>query len=176
MKGVVIGHSWVARLKGFDLLPSEFRYLGFGGATFPTLTQKVERLTPDPAVGVVFVFAGSNDVDHVGSTAEVNKIFDACKEFDGVVKVAFPNSRVIYAQIEDRYHFNHCENPSALREAFKRKSNKFNKWLNKVIAKDHIFVLKGANGFSNPQLYARDGVHLNFDGNMRLARKIAAFV
>ena len=172
----MIGHSWVARLKGFDLLPSNFSFVGFGGATFPTLARKVELLTPDPAVGVVFVFAGSNDIDRVGSTAEVNKVFDTCREFDGVVKVAFPNSRVIYAQIEDRYNRNHRESASALREAFKRKSNKFNKWLNKTLARNSIFLLKGANSFSNPQLYARDGVHLNLEGNMKLARKIVSFV
>ena len=74
--------------------------------------------------------------------------------------------------MEDRYAFNHLENPDAMLESFKAKSNKYNKWLNKWKGRDILFILKGANGFSDRSLYTWDGVHLNFDGNQKLAEKL----
>lgn len=177
MRKVIVGHSWVRRLEELYLLPhAEFSCLGYGGATFSSLASRLEHLKPNPAVEVVFVFAGSNDLDNVSTTAEVNSVFLEVGKLEGVLQTVFPNAKIVFGQVEDRYQFDHKENPSALLDLFKRKSNKYNKWLNKWVKKNHLFVLKGANGFSDPSLYARDGVHLNFDGNVKLAQKLKNFV
>ena len=171
----MVGHSWVSRLQDLALLPPKFRYLGYGGATFSSLAAGLERKQPKPSVEVVFVFAGSNDLDNVATTVEVNSVFLDCQRFEKVLKTVFPSAEIAFNQVEDRYNFNHREDPSALNDSFKRKSNKFNKWLNKRVKKNHLFVVKGGNGFSNPNLYGRDGVHLNYDGNMNMANKIVNF-
>ena len=171
----MVGHSWASRLQSLDLLPPEFSYLGYGGASFSSLAVRLEHKPANPSVEVVFVFAGSTDLDNVATTAEVNSVFIDCQRFEEVLKTVFPRAKIVFRQVEDRYNFNHCENPSALNDSFKRKSNKFNKWLNKWVKKNHLFVAKGANGFSNPSLYGRDGVHLNYAGNVKLANKIVNF-
>ena len=33
----MVGYSWVSRLQSLDLLPPEFSYLGYGGASFASL-------------------------------------------------------------------------------------------------------------------------------------------
>ena len=175
MRTVLVGHSWVRRLGDLYLLPPEFRCLGIGGATFSSLASRLEQQKPNPSTEAVFVFAGSNDLDNVATTEEVNSVFLDVQRFEGVLKTVFPNAKIVFSQVEDRYQFNHCEDPSALLDLFKRKSNKYNKWLNKWVKKNHLFTLKGANAFSDPSLYARDGVHLNYDGNVKLAKKIVNF-
>ena len=40
---------------------------------------------------------------------------------------------------------------------------------------DALFVLKGRKAFSDPSLYARDGVHLNYEGNVKLADRLNNF-
>ena len=87
----------------------------------------------------------------------------------------FPRAIIVQAQIEDRFLYDHQCLPWAMRLDFKRKSNKFNKWLLKHTAKNCLFILKGANGFTDPQLYEKDGVHLNANGNALLAEKILKF-
>ena len=172
----MVGHSWVSRLQDLDLLPPEFNYLGYGGTTFSSLAARLEHKQPKPSVEVVFVFAGSNDLDYVATTAEVNLVFLDCQRFEKVLKTVFPSAEIVFIQVEDRYNFYHREDPSALSDSFKRKSNKFNKWLNKWVKKNHLFFVKGGNGFSNPNLYGRDGAHLNYDGNEKLANKIVNFI
>ena len=175
MKAIVIGHSWVARLKECDLLPVGYRYIGYRGATFVSLAKQIKDLRPDPAIKAVFLFVGSNDIDSAMTTADVNDLYIDCEYLHRVVRIAFPRAKIIQSQIEDRFAFNHLENPSAIKNDFKRKSNKFNKWLLKVYTYDFLFTLKGRLGFTDPKLYARDGVHLNYDGNVKLADKIANF-
>ena len=65
------------------------------------------------------------------STGEVNIVIQNCKMFHEKLRSLCPQSKIIYAQMEDRYAFNHLENPDAMLESFKAKSNKYDKWLNK---------------------------------------------
>ena len=158
----------------------DFRFFSKGGATFQSLGQdlncffdrSLRRSNPE----VIYVFLGSNDIDKVEGTGEVNVVINDCKRFHEELRSLCPQSKIIYAQVEDRYVFNHLEDPNNMLQDFKAKSNKFNKWLNNWKGKDGLFVLKGANGFSDPSLYARDGVHLNLDGNKKLAGKLNNFV
>ena len=176
MKSVVIGHSWVKRLQNLDLLPVDFILVGHGGATFTSLTESLDRLEPDVSVRRVFIFAGSNDIDSAKGTAGVNDVFETCLRFRECVTRKFPRATIIQAQVEDRFAVRrHCQSWQ-VRLDFKRKSNKFNKWLLKHSPKNCLFVLKGANGFSDPHLYDRQGIHLNREGNLRLVEKIMNFV
>lgn len=176
MKSVIVGHSWVKRLQAHDLLPPDFSFIGNGGATFPSLTRRISRLEPDHSVRAVFIFAGSNDLSNVKGTAGVNAVFESCLEFRVCLKRVFPRAIIVQSQVEDRYLYDHQCHPWELKLEFKRKSNKFNKWLLKNTAKNCLFILKGANGFSDPKLYDRDGNHLNAAGNAKLAEKIARFL
>ena len=116
--------------------PPEFSYLGYGGASFSLLAIRLERRQPNPSVEVVFVFAGSNDLDNVATTAEVNSVFIDCQRFEEGLKTIFPRAKIVFSQVEDRYNFNHCENPSALDDSLKRKSNKFKKTAKQVDQKE----------------------------------------
>ena len=176
---LVIGHSWVRRLADLRLDQcAGFKFIGLGGATFDFMIGEVETYFSNPRHPIpqrVFVFLGSNDLDRIGSTAEVFQVTQFCEELGRVLRLHCPQANLIFSQIEDRFYKNHLENPSAIRKDFRAKSNKFNKWLNRWQGKSGVFILKGKKGFSDPQWYARDGVHLNFYGNVRLAQRLAEF-
>ena len=176
----MIEHSWVRRLAELDLPECEgFRYICKGGATFVNIRGQVEQYfvanpsRPKPLR--IFVFLGSNDLDVIPGTAEVYLVTRECENLSNLLRRLCPGAEIIFAQVEDRYDFNHCENPDTVRREFKAKANKFNKWMNLWKGKDHLFILKGRKGFSDPELYARDGVHLNYQGNLKLAQRIADF-
>ena len=103
----MVGHSWVSRLQSLDLLPPKFSYLGYGGASFSSLPVRIEHKPPNPSVEVVFVFAGSNDLDNVTTTLEVNSVFIDCQRSEEVLKTVFPRAKIVFSQVEDRYNFNH---------------------------------------------------------------------
>ena len=118
---------------------------------------------------------GCNDLGNLESTADVYKVTSDCEALCGLLRQLSPGSKLVVAQVEDRYARNHLENNEAVLVDFKAKSNKFNKWLNKYKGKDAIFVLKGKRGFSDPSRYGRDGVHLNYLGNVKLAERLNDF-
>ena len=106
----------------------------------------------------------------------MNAVQENCLLFKDQIRRVFPRAIIVQSQVEDRYLYDHYQHPWEVRYDFKRKSNKFNKWLLKHTAKNCLFILKGANGFSDPSLYDRAGIHLNEDGNKRLAEKIARWL
>ena len=176
---LIVGHSWVRRLAEFYFEECEgFEFIGKGGATFSSIISEVERHFSNPRrprPQRVFVFLGSNDLDAIPSTARVTEVTRDCQALCSVLRRLCPGAKLIFSQVEDRFYRNHCEDEEALRQDFKAKSNKFNKWINKWKGKDHLFILKGRVGFSDPKLFSRDGVHLNFVGNKKLAQRIADF-
>ena len=103
------------------------------------------------------------------------KVVFACEAFAEELRKFWPSAKLIFAQVEDRYLYDHCENPELLWHEFKAKANKFNKWLNQWNGKDSLFVMRGVKGFTDPSLYARDGIHLNYDGNVKLAQRLADY-
>ena len=177
MSRLVIGHSWVRRLSELCICdPQEYKFVCKGGATFASITEDVDRyfgrLGSRPKPEVIFVFLGSNDLDRLGGTGEVSQVTASCSAFCAHLRGWSPASRLVIAQVEDRFAWNHLENNDALLSDFKAKSNKFNKWLNKWRGKDGVFIMKGQRGFSSASLYARDGVHLNLDDNLKLAERL----
>ena len=175
---LVIGHSWVRRLSDLAICGDDFVLWGQGGATFSSFIPQVRGYFARPGRRVpeqVFVFLGSNDIDKVRGTAEVWKVVDDCKAFCKVLRECCPGARLVFSQVEDRYAKNHLEDSRAILRDFKAKSNKFNKWLNKWEGRDDILLIKGKGRLSVPSLYARDGVHLNYAGNERLAQLLRDF-
>ena len=53
------------------------------------------------------MFAGSNDLDNVTTTLEVNSVFIDCQRSEEVLKTVFPRAKIVFSQVEDRYNFNH---------------------------------------------------------------------
>ena len=175
---LVIGHSWVRRLAELYICEDDFVLLGRGGATFRSIEDDVRKFFRElkgRRPEVIFVFLGSNDLDRLEGTAEVYKVTADCEALCGLLRQLSPGSKLVISQVEDRYARNHLENSEAVLSDFRAKSNKFNKWLNKYKGKDAVFILKGRKGFSDPSLYGRDGVHLNYEGNMKFAQRLSDF-
>ena len=108
------------------LLDDEFVLFGQGGATFVDFADSLEhkfarkKLKPE----AVFVFLGSNDLDSIDSTAEVSQVINACEQFHERLRDLFPEAKLIYAQVEDRYCYGHDESAESIKQDFKAKSNK----------------------------------------------------
>ena len=164
----VVGHSWVSRLRDSEELSSVFKYIAKPGGNFNTLREKLENYPVCGEADYVYIILGGNDCDSARDTREICGVKDSCKKFADVCRAVFPNAKLIFFQVEDRY------DPSSWEkiEDHKRKGNKFNKWLNTFDGKDGLFCIKGSAGFSSPLNYALDGVHLNEVGNFRLAARI----
>ena len=175
---LVVGHSWVRRLSDLYICGDDFVLLGKGGATFTSISDDVRKFFRNlkgDRPEVIFVFLGSNDLDNLDGTAEVFKVTTDCEAFCNLLRQLSPGSKLVFSQVEDRYAWNHLENPETILVDFKAKSNKFNKWLNKWDGKDGVFILKGRKGFSDPSLYGRDGIHLNYPGNVKLAERLSDY-
>ena len=179
MSTLLVGHSWVRRLRDLSICPEEYEFVCKGGATFASISDDVERyfnrLGSRPKPKIIFVFLGSNDLDNLSGTAEVFQVTESCSALCSLLRQVSPGSKLVFAQVEDRFTQNHLEDNDAMLSGFKAKSNKFNKWLNKWQGKDGVFIMKGRRGFSDASLYARDGIHLNFDGNVKLAERLRDF-
>ena len=169
---VVIGHSWVSRLKFSGLLPSYFSFLDLPGGTFNKLAGIIKRLPTHQESDFVFLFLGGNDVDDCWELSEINDLYIKCEELVLLIRAVFPYARLIISQVEDRYKPNLENQVLELDQNFKSKGNKYNKWLNKFSNKEGIFTLKGMNFYSPSVWYAPDGIHLNHAGTAKLAADI----
>lgn len=127
----VVGHSWVSRLRDSEVLPSVFKFVAKPGRTFPSVSRVLLGLSTHPEADYVFIILGGNDCNSAGDTVEICAVQDSCREFAIICRNAFPNDKLIFFQVEERY------NPATweIDLAYKRKGNKFNKWLNKFEGK-----------------------------------------
>ena len=167
---LVIGHSWVSRLRYSGLLPG-FSFVDLSGGTFRKLARVVESIPTHQNYDYVFMFLGGNDLDDAWDMSEIREVESMCHDFVLMLRARFPSAKLIIAQVEDRFNPNTWQ----IDLDFKRKSNKFNKWLNKFPNKEALFTLKGAKYFSKRVWFEPDGVHLNHAGNVKLASQIQAF-
>ena len=168
----IVGHSWVTKLKNSRDVAANYEFLDQPGGTFRSLIERLQFFDRQRWVGYVFVFLGGNDIDNAADTLAVNKVKDECDTFCNLLRLKFPGAKIIFSQVEERF-----ERGSLVpRDAYRRKANKFNKWLNAYGNKDSLFVLRGVHKFSQPVWYSFDGVHLNDAGVKKLAGSIAQFV
>ena len=119
----------------------------------------------------MFVILGGNDCNSAWDTKEICVVQNSCKDFAVICRNAFPNSKLIFFQVEDRLDPTTWE----IDLDHKRKGNKFNKWLNKSEGKAALINLKGQLAFSKPYYYTLDGVHSNEVGNLKLATLIQQY-
>ena len=119
----------------------------------------------------MFVILGGNDCNSAWDTKEICSVQNSCKDFAVICRNAFPNAKLIFFQVEDRYDPTTWE----INLDHKRKGNKFNKWLNKFEGKAALINLKGQLAFSTPYYYTLDKVHLNEVGNLKLAALIQQY-
>ena len=169
---VVVGHSWVTRLRKSGLLDSGFvKFVDLPGGTFPRLTELLGKEEACQRFDYVFVFLGGNDLDNAWGLGEVCGVMKDCDTFLDQLRVVFPNAKFVVAQVEERFEKGTLEADLD----FRRKSNKFNKWLNKSPKKDKIFHLRGGKNFGVPIWYLEDGVHLNQVGTLRLALQLNGY-
>ena len=166
---LVIGHSWVSRLRESELLSHNFNFIDKRGGTFIKLAKELESVPVGQThIDYIFVMLGGNDLHDAWDMSEVNEVQSMCNDFVLMLRARFPAAKLIIAQLEDRFDPGTWE----LDEGFKRKGNKFNKWLNKFSNKEALFTLKGRNYFSLPVWRSLDGVHLNEAGMIKLAAQI----
>ena len=169
---VIVGHSWASRLRKSGLLDDGFsKFIDLPGGTFPRLTALLEKEEAcQHKYDYVFVFLGGNDVDNAWGIGEVNRVMDDCNKFLDQLRVVFPSAKLVVSQIEERFLSQADE-----ADEFRRKGNKFNKWLNKNPRKDKIFMLRGGQNFGIPIWYLDDGVHLNQGGMVKLAAQVSGY-
>ena len=175
---VVIGHSWVTRLKVSGLLPSYFSFIDLPGGTFDRLATIIERFPTHQETDYVFLILGGNDVDDTWDLSEIDELYTKCENLVLLLRAVFPYAKLIIAQVEDRYKSRSLvgrRRVLALDLDFKRKGNKYNKWLNKFSNKEGIFALKGRNFFSPSCWYEQDGVHLNHAGMVKLSTMLSGY-
>ena len=164
---VVIGHSWVTRLKFCNVLPDYFSYIDLPGGKLNSLADVLVNLPTHQNNDYVFLLLGGNDLDDCWDHWEVRQLQEKYVDFVALLRTVFPYAKVITAQIEVRFRSVHGLLVEDL--DFRRKGAKFNKWLNTFDNKDKLLPIRGANFFSPVIWYRPDGVHLNEAGNIKLA-------
>ena len=164
---VIIGHSWVTRLKNSNLLPDYYEFVDLPGGNLFNLVNKINLIPINQDNDYVFVFLGGNDIDNCASTKDVPDLFEHYQNFICLIRQVYPHARIVTAQVEDRFVVE--EGKLQINQDFKRKSNKFNKWLNALESKDGLLPIKGVNFLSGSCWYSWDGVHLNHAGEVKLA-------
>ena len=168
----IVGHSWATKLRISGEVAANYEFIDQPGGTFQSLSNKLRNRNEQRWVGYVFVFLGGNDIDNAADTLAVNKVKDECNKFCSLLRLKFPGAKIVYAQVEERLE----RGSLTPRDEYRRKANKFNKWLNVYGNKDSLLILRGLHKFSQPIWYAYDGVHLNEAGIKKLAGFIHDFV
>lgn len=168
MSSVVLGHSWVNRLRRShgSSFPEDTFFVGRGGLTFNKALAFLQ----------ILVLLGSNDISACSSVGEVEGVREAAWIFfNNLRRWLPPGCKVIACGVEDRYAVAHGGNNNCILDLHKRGSNKYNKYLLTLRKQEWVHALmplKGAANFSNASLYAVDGVHLNGEGNKKLAQTL----
>ena len=163
---VVVGHSWVSRLRADDVLPPNFSFIDVPGGNVNSLANVLSTIPTHQNNDYVFLILGGNDIADCWDLLEVKNFQARYEEFIVLLRAVFPYARLVTAQIEVRF----LKRRGTLVEDidFRRRGAKFNKWLNTFQNKEGLLPIRGANFFSLPFWYAPDGVHLNHAGNIRL--------
>ena len=180
MRSLIIGQSWVKGLRKFEstfLANSDF--IEHERARFHSLDDDLNAYANSARVrenhpSVILVMLGGNDLCSVETIDEVRSVEEGCQFFFDNLRLYFPNAYIIVSQVGYRFSKGKDGN-LVLDGCFKRRSDRFNRWLSSWPGKDGLLVLKGHDGFSSPFLYCDDGINLNGHGSEKLAMKIAQY-
>jgi lysophospholipase L1-like esterase len=131
---------------------------GFGGSEIADSIHFAERIILKHKPQVVLLYAGDNDIAHGKSAETVTTDF---KKFVGVVRKALPETKIAFIAIK----------PSIKRWNLVGEIQKANKAVADICEKDdkltYVDIFKpmlGQDGRPRPELFAKDGLHLNDEG------------
>ncbi len=131
---------------------------GFGGSQLSDSVRYAERIVIAYQPRIVVLYAGDNDLA-AGKSPE--QVLADYRQFVVKVHAALPKTRIVYIAIK----------PSTARWKLIEKIRTANRLIREFAANDPrlVFIdvekpMLGADGKPRPELFLRDGLHLNADG------------
>lgn len=131
---------------------------GFGGSEIADSIHFAERIILKHEPRVVLLYAGDNDISHGKSAETVTADF---QKFVGVVRKELPETKIAFIAIK----------PSIKRWNLVGEIQKANKAVAAICEKDdkltYVDIFKpmlDQDGMPRPELFAKDGLHLNDEG------------
>ena len=131
---------------------------GFGGSEIADSTHFADRIILKHEPRLILLYAGDNDIAK-GKSAET--VTSEYRKFVKVVHARLPNSRIVFIAIK----------PSIKRWSFADENAKANAAILEICKKDERLdyadiwkPMIGEDGKPRPELFAKDGLHLNAKG------------
>jgi lysophospholipase L1-like esterase len=131
---------------------------GFGGSEIADSTHFAKRIILKHEPRQIFLYAGDNDIAR-GKSAET--VTDDFRKFVNVVRQDLPQTRLVFIAIK----------PSIKRWALADENAKANAAILKICQQDDLLgyadiwkPMLGQDGKPRPELFAKDGLHLNGKG------------
>jgi len=131
---------------------------GFGGSEIADSTHFADRLILKHEPRLILLYAGDNDI---AKGKSVETVTDDYRKFVNVVHARLPESRIVFIAIK----------PSIKRWSLADKNAKANATILKICKKDERLEyadiwkpMIGEDGKPRPELFAKDGLHLNSRG------------
>lgn len=131
---------------------------GFGGSEIADSTHFAKRIILKHEPRQIFLYAGDNDIAHGKSAETVTEDF---RKFVRVVRKSLPETQVVFIAIK----------PSIKRWALADENAKANTAILEICRKDDRLgyadiwkPMLGEDGKPRPELFAKDGLHLNGKG------------
>lgn len=155
-----VGSSSIVMWKLDKYFPAEVKGInrGFGGSTFPDQSYYFDRVVPPVPARIVVLYCGDNDIAGGRTPQQVADDFGA---FVKRVRAALPEARLIYISIK----------PSLARWKLWEKTQEANKLIAAQVAKDPKLTfldvgkdMLGPDGKPRPELFIKDGLHMNDEG------------
>lgn len=173
-----IGHSWVRDLEK-NILPSDLpitfdfvEYKGYPGATFETLSSKIDAYPIESCPQCIVVLAGSNDL-----SLDISDLKSNALKFYTKLRKRFPNSFIIASNIENRFYSDserHKLSPPI--EEYRRKARSFKNWIHKKNLPVNKTLYLNDPKISCINNFKADGVHLNRRGLLLLDTLISTLL
>lgn len=171
VKGGVLfaGSSTIQRWKSLaaDFAPLPVVNRGLSGSTMREYSVFIDDLVIKYQPKVIVVYEGDNDLGPTNATLEI--FTDWVQYFHQKVRASLPDARMVFLSIK----------PSVRREGRWDLMDKANQWLAQFAAQDpkcsYVDVgplLRDESGKVRPELFEKDGLHLNADGYARWATKL----
>ena len=161
-----IGHSYVKELakRKFELMLNNMNvipeYIGVPGGTFKTFLYHPQYLQAlkDSQPDIVVVILGGNDLK---SLAGLEKNFEECAQFYGILHETVPCDILIASQVETRFYRRNNRFGCPTHHRFDQLRRHFNRFLERHISYDLILEIEG---YLDERMDYRDGVHLSDTG------------
>lgn len=131
---------------------------GFGGSEIADSTHFADRIILKHKPRLIFLYAGDNDISR-GKSAEV--VTEDFQKLVRVVRSRLPETRIVFIAIK----------PSIARWKLADENAKANAAIHRICQQDRLLdyadiwkPMIGQDGKPRPELFAKDGLHLNDQG------------